>query len=113
MLVTVAILIATFRLFFWQSEGRDRVGSRRLRRKRIAGGSHHDILPPILSLVCAGNRTGRRIELIRPQLLARLGVECPETVVIRSANEDQPARRRDRPADSRPPSMLLIRAGYR
>jgi len=53
-----------------------------------AGGEHGNVLLAVLALVSDRHRFRGFHHLRYPQLLARLGAECPEACILSSRNED-------------------------
>jgi PEP-CTERM motif-containing protein len=82
-----------------QREGDQRV-VRRAARLAMAAGGDHDILPS-LPLIGRWRRIARRRQAAGPELGAGLRIECAKIIVHGGADEDQPARRGERPAERR------------
>src|SRR5471032_642480 len=91
----------------WQPERYQAVADRRAVHERPAGRDHGDILLAVGALIGHRRSMGAGLQLLGPDFLARLGLKSAEAAVVGGADEDQPARRRQRRTQIGPAGISL------
>src|SRR5580700_5102194 len=77
-------------------------------QEAAASSGNDDVLLSVFPAKCDGSRMSAGIDPGYPQFLTGLGIERPESAVVRRSDEDQAAGRGQGSANVRPAGILLV-----